>query len=291
MAWGSIDWWICVPGSTWNWSVIMVLCKDFWEDQAHRPKFITSTELQSTLAWPDADAALLLLLHFCKQCKVTPTKHLQLPTKGIIEIKPAPNYSIKTMTKLPWPTFQQGAPKRWNFCGRPHLADHTPRRRHSNPPSRRPCPGLWCVALLPRPWAPSSWDVKMFPLRKARPTSSNSPNLQLFMVLMSIWIQKQCEHCQTLVVLVGFAFGLQKCSCKFFEVILSIQTKLCEFMSLSAEGLAEIPPVSFASLFQHFVQTWANGSCKNSAKKLFPSDFIGLIGHFWYTKILNRIVG
>ena len=190
MAWGSIDWWICVPGSTWNWSVIMVLCKDFWEDQAHRPKFITSTELQSTLAWPDADAALLLLLHFCKQCKVTPTKHLQLPTKGIIEIKPAPNYSIKTMTKLPWPTFQQGAPKRWNFCGRPHLADHTPRRRHSNPPSRRPCPGLWCVALLPRPWAPSSWDVKMFPLRKARPTSSNSPNLQLFMVLMSIWIQK-----------------------------------------------------------------------------------------------------
>lgn len=30
--------------------VSMVLCKDFWEDQAHRPKFITSTELQSTLA-------------------------------------------------------------------------------------------------------------------------------------------------------------------------------------------------------------------------------------------------
>jgi len=73
------------------------------------------------------------------------------------------------------------------------------------------------------------------------------------------------------VVLVGFAFGLQKCSCKFFEVILSIQTKLCEFMSLSAEGLAEIPPVSFASLFQHFVQTWANGSCTNSAKKKTPA--------------------
>lgn len=71
------------------------------------------------------------------------------------------------------------------------------------------------------------------------------------------------------MVLVGFAFGLQKCSCKLFEVILCIQTKLCEFMSLSAEGLAEIPQVSFASLFQHFVlkQTWEHWQLHIECKK------------------------